>query len=648
MEVRNPFRIRKSEQLGSDSKFHGLFGPHMVEVLKKSEDTLWDRLHIIRSAPGGGKTSLLRLFTAESLVAIHNHNYSAIPEYKILYETVKSLGAITEEGPCVLGVIMPCTSPYSHIEHLKIEQRQKDRLFYSLLNARALFGVLRAVCTFGEINFPKGLNRVKIDPAIEIQPNFIQTFGSVNGAELFTTACLMEQKVCAAIDSIGDINILDLAGISGLLVWQALMKGSISIDGQPLKVKILFMLDDLHLLAPRQRKLLLSELESRLPVATWVAERYDALDRDALLTGSNSGREFVTHQIEEWALQNAKTFFQKGLGNIADRRVASAKTVELQYFEPVLEPIERIKNLNKMLQTHIIKVTNRLEQVTESEKRFLSWVKEVEEKQTNNIYENLVNWRTLEILIKRKQKRDSTLFPDFMELPIEEYIKMDSKAVKKAAELFIAQEFNIPYYHGLDILKSLSSGNVEQFLEIAGDIFEEVLASVTLRTNEISISPGRQQSIIQQVAKHRLEQIPQRMAHGAKVYQLIQNIGHFSQNRTYEPTAPYAPGVTGIAIKMDDLRKLTDPDYLKRNPEYEQIANVLREAISKNILEPRAHQLCKGHDWFVMYLNRLFCAHFWLPIDYGGWKEQSLNDLHQWITTTPPKKNAKRDLFNYE
>lgn len=105
MEQRNPFRIRKSEQIGTESKFHGLFGPQMVEVLKENSDSLWDRLQIIHSAPGGGKTSLLRLFTAESLIAIHNHNYRSIPEYKLLYDTVQSLGAIDEKGPTILGVL---------------------------------------------------------------------------------------------------------------------------------------------------------------------------------------------------------------------------------------------------------------------------------------------------------------------------------------------------------------------------------------------------------------------------------------------------------------------------------------------------------------------------------------------------------------
>ena len=49
----NPFHVRTSEQAGSDTRFLGLFGPGVLQGV--AADQLWDRLIVLRSAPGGGR-----------------------------------------------------------------------------------------------------------------------------------------------------------------------------------------------------------------------------------------------------------------------------------------------------------------------------------------------------------------------------------------------------------------------------------------------------------------------------------------------------------------------------------------------------------------------------------------------------------------
>ncbi|MEQ8175590.1 MAG: hypothetical protein ABRQ26_11040, partial [Syntrophomonadaceae bacterium] len=105
MSYVNPFNQLKSEYLESTLKFHSLYGTQMAEVLLKSKDSLWNSLHIIRSAPGGGKTSLLRLFTSESLNAIHM-NQKINPEYESLANAARSIGALDKDGPSILGILI--------------------------------------------------------------------------------------------------------------------------------------------------------------------------------------------------------------------------------------------------------------------------------------------------------------------------------------------------------------------------------------------------------------------------------------------------------------------------------------------------------------------------------------------------------------
>ncbi|MBN3951970.1 MAG: hypothetical protein HWQ38_38100 [Nostoc sp. NMS7] len=69
-ESRNPFRMRASEQSESDDNFVRLFSSRVLDILGDSTEGLFDRLRIFISAPGGGKTSLLRLFTPNALLTI--------------------------------------------------------------------------------------------------------------------------------------------------------------------------------------------------------------------------------------------------------------------------------------------------------------------------------------------------------------------------------------------------------------------------------------------------------------------------------------------------------------------------------------------------------------------------------------------------
>jgi len=62
MTLRNPFRIRSFQRASGDDQFVRLFASSALDVLEET-DSLWDTLQYLRSAPGGGKTSLLRLLT---------------------------------------------------------------------------------------------------------------------------------------------------------------------------------------------------------------------------------------------------------------------------------------------------------------------------------------------------------------------------------------------------------------------------------------------------------------------------------------------------------------------------------------------------------------------------------------------------------
>ena len=94
-EPRNPFRIRSAEAIEFEPTFLKLFGPGVLEVIPP--DRAWNRVQIFSSAPGGGKTSLFRVFTPSSLLSLYD--YRSNDEYKELFGYLKSLDAISDDGP---------------------------------------------------------------------------------------------------------------------------------------------------------------------------------------------------------------------------------------------------------------------------------------------------------------------------------------------------------------------------------------------------------------------------------------------------------------------------------------------------------------------------------------------------------------------
>jgi len=167
-------------------------------------------------------------------------------------------------------------------------------------------------------------------------------------------------------------------------------------------------------------------------------------------------------------------------------------------------------------------------------------------------------------------------------------------------------------------------------MRLAGDEFEEVVSSRTVR-RAATLDAARQDALLRAASSSFWSEIPRRAKAGEKVLKLMEAIGQFCRQRTYEPSASYDPGVTGIAISMQDRESLQDKNFLQRNPPLSILADVLAAALANNLLEPRLDSKAKDSAWMVLNLNRLLCVSLDLPLSYGGWKEQQLRDLYAWM-----------------
>ena len=197
--IENLFRIRTAEQAQTDNQFLALFSGGVVKALPAND--VWDRLVRIESAPGGGKTSLLRLFTPLALVKIYRTRKT--PDVRELYRELVELGAVVDgQGPAVLGVLVNCHHDYSRIAEHDLDPSDKLIWFMSLLDARVTLLVLRAALQLAGLRYPADVDRLTLVRKADGMPGPLVS-DDIPGRKLFEECRDTEQRIGERNQSIG-------------------------------------------------------------------------------------------------------------------------------------------------------------------------------------------------------------------------------------------------------------------------------------------------------------------------------------------------------------------------------------------------------------------------------------------------------------
>ena len=170
-DPRNPFRMRASEHIASDTTFLRLFGAGVLDRIENTDP--FDRpVVFFRSAPGGGKTSLLRVFTPSCLINLQANRQN--DEYRELYDRMKNIGALDDNGPRLLGVMLSCAKNYADLDDLPWDSLHKKRLFFAFLNCRVLLTALRSAIGLYNLEYPGDLSRLslRVEPDDQVALSF--------------------------------------------------------------------------------------------------------------------------------------------------------------------------------------------------------------------------------------------------------------------------------------------------------------------------------------------------------------------------------------------------------------------------------------------------------------------------------------------
>jgi len=629
----NPFYTRASEYIGSDGRFIKLFSPEILFLFK--EYPLLNVVNIFRSTPGGGKTSLLKVFTPRVLSEIIKNQRD--DSCKDIFKILKELQVVDDKRALITSSLISFNNEYSSLEYLEMNDVQKERLFFTLLNIRIILSVLQSICITKNLHFPEDLDKINIQNTTGIFiPKYLVKLKT--GKDYYEWASNLEDQVCREMDSYRfDVNVPEVS--NELFSLELLEKQNIQFENKAITEDILVMLDNVHDLSKQQRSNLLNRIiNKRLPVTIWIAERLKALTMDEILEGTTSGRDKNTIYLEKyWSSKN----FEKFARSVADRRVSTVFEDEIINFNSFLSPTFTNETVKLILEEKI-NVENRIKSNFGSE-RYKQWLISKEGEYETD-FEALISWRTLEILLTRDEnKMQKTLA--FYELQEEELDRQEGADVKNAARLFLHFEKAIPYYYGFTTLSKLSSSNIEQFLTIAAQLFEDILSKKVYKKLKkeysLNISPERQEEIIMKVSKSKWDDLKEKVPNFNKISTFLDSFGAFCRAQTYVPNAWNSPGLNGIAITM------TDRDFLKdkvlKNPQHPlyELARCLVTCISYNLLDFQLNYKCQGKVYMILYLNRIYCAKYDLPLDNGKFKERKLTELAKWTEKvyTPIKDN---------
>lgn len=298
--ARNPFRVRASARAVSDDQFIKTFAASAVEILRDPSNP-WAGLVFVRSAPGGGKTTLLRLLTPGSLKRAIS--YGDDQRYRATRDALQDVGVVDGQRALLWGVYLPFAIEYRTLDDLG---PRNLHVFRSLLSARIVLAALKALLAHLELVHPEDLIRVK---ASWSPVAGAQLPAELTGDELQEWASNIEDNVFELMDELGTTDSGSAKGMAELEGLHWLADAVFEIDGRPIDARPVLLLDDLQYLSDAQHAYLNGALTAlRKPLGIWAAERLEAMQqKDLIAPGVLEGRDYdsVICLEERWLKRGA-------------------------------------------------------------------------------------------------------------------------------------------------------------------------------------------------------------------------------------------------------------------------------------------------------------------------------------------------------
>ncbi|WP_051959287.1 ORC-CDC6 family AAA ATPase [Janthinobacterium sp. RA13] len=625
----NPFKKRATEFIDEPAALISLVSHEPLKIFfdDRAGDAIFEKLVTIIGTPGSGKTTIARLIELDTLMTLMRS--AGDSEVRDLISTLNDARIIQELQPNILAYRIPVGSNLRDIWELPYSDAIKSSLLRSFLQAKGVLGWLRKL---EKEEVP--VRSIKIDVKENMQTEANIIFAD-NIEKFLDFARGVEEQIFRIITALVPPSEDKLATLTNNLRYNAFdvietISAPLFAGKPPVKLKPLIILDDAHELHQQQFADVNNWLRGReLRVARWLMTRVDAISTEKLRAalsaaqeeekpGTTKGRDEIIALLQR---TGGRTAFKKIANDISRRYIAQMSSFRRK-------PGTTLETFLDARPTPL--TDNQLAELTQSVEKLISDNK-FSPQQMGIIESSIPKTVTADqrlmltrILISRERKRVPQTQLFFDDQNDNEEAEDDLLNVKPSlvtgADIQLMHDYGRPFYYGLDRLSDASDDNIEQFINLAGALINQIETKV-IRGRTAQLDARTQHNALTERAVKTMKEWDFPRSHLVK--KMIAFIAKKCVNKTLAANAPLDDGANAYGVPQSEM------EHLERT--YPVLRQVLHYGLAYNAISLRENYQCKRKVWCLIKLGGLPIIEHKLTFSKGGFCEGHLVDLAESI-----------------
>jgi hypothetical protein len=626
----NPFKKRATEFIDEPAALISLVSHEPLKIFfeENAGEALFEKLVTIIGTPGSGKTTIGRLIELDTLMTLVRSGGDS--EVKNLITTLTDAKILHELCPNILAYRIPVASNLRDIWELPYTTTIRASLLRSFLQAKAVLGWLRKL----------EQDEVKLKTiTIDVKENKETEAGIIfaDDIEKFRDyAREVEEQIFRIITALVPPSEDKLSTLTNNLRYNAFdiietISAPLFEGRPPIKLKPLIILDDAHELHQQQFNDVNDWLRGReLRVARWLMTRVDAIStekfRAALSAaqeeekpGTTKGRDEIIALLQR---TGGRSTFKKIANDISRRYIAQmssfrrkpgttletflntqAQVISDSQINELAASVKKLVNENNFTVQQLSLIENSIPKTVSEDQRIV----------------------LMRILVNREKKRTpqtELFFED--EMLEDEESEEDLLNVKYSlitgADIQLLHEYGKPFYYGLDRLSDASDDNIEQFINLAGALIDQIETKV-IRGRTAHLDARTQHQALTERALKTMREWDFPRSHSVK--KMIAFIAQKCVEKTTAPNAPLDDGANSYGVPQSEM------EHLERA--YPMLRQVIHYGLAYNAISLRENYSCKRRLWCLIRLGGLPIIEHKLTFSKGGFCEGHLADLAESI-----------------
>lgn len=629
----NFFMRRATELIRDDSAFLAIVSPTPLTTFfapHHRKSSIFDLPVRVIGTPGSGKTMMASLAEFRLVEAVLRDQSSQTN--RDLAGALAACGLIEGKRPAVAAVRIPMEAEYRDFWELPYPDAVKTRLALSLVQARALLGLIRNLTASRR----RGLADIRFITR-DASEAHIEHIGGADTEAIRKRALDVQKAIYGVVAGLVPPTVENLPALARepYQPLEAIGEVEIDWDGVPKRMRPLIILDDVHTLHPAQLQQIFTALSRReVTVGRWLMMRLDALSPRTIFQSATNAeaanlkadREYLNIFMQsQTQRREERSQFRRMATDMADRYLEHVSTLRERNYRqfgtliPSIPPQiseAKLRDLadavDKVQRRHGIADSRRVK-IDALVRTYLSRTKSADRAPEVGLAMTRI---LLHRYMNRIEGKSPGLFEEFDPDP-----KISLKAdqgVADGARLQLAATYGRPFHYGLDDLCDASNENAELFLQLAGVLVAR-METRAIRNLDPALSPEEQQDALKSKANEIVAGWAFPNVRRARV--LMDTIAAACREMSLTPNARLGYGANAAGIPMDDFNEIIDRD--------DDLTQILKYATGYGVLHVIPNYGQGSKDWCLIEVAGPGCLVHGLTLKRGGFLEWRADRLRE-------------------